>query len=573
MDALNPTTQYARDVAEGRIVAGKWVRLACQRHLDDLERQGTEGFPYVFDVDRANRIAEFFTYCRHVEGDLAGQPIELAPFQRFIFGSVFGWVHKDTGYRRFRKAYVQLGRKNGKSTSLSGLGLYMLMSDRPPDWQTSGFKGEPGSQVYAAATKKDQARIVFDAARVMVTMSPSLLNNLEPAKDKISHLKTNSKFVPLSKDTKSADGFNPHLGILDEFHAHRTADMYHLLVKGMVRRRQPLLFIITTAGHDLNVPCYKEYTYLCKTLDGTLPPNDRYFVYIAQLDAEDDVKNTANWGKANPLLADDSLALEALQVELNEALDDPSKMRDFLTKSLNTWVDQREDGYMSMNRWKDCKVDIMPELRGREVFIGVDMSAKIDLTSVGFEFNLGDGKYAVLSHSFMPAETVAAHRKTDKVPYDAWIKAKHITQTEGAVVDQRVMIKYIEDQVAANEWIVKEICFDQWSAAMFANEMTDKGYTVVEIIQGMKTLSEPTKHFRELALSRMVYHNGDPVLTWAISNAVTRENHNKNIMLDKGKAVERIDPIAALMNAHVRAMLGSEESSVYETRGIIELGS
>lgn len=561
----HPTTQYALDVVEGRIVAGKWVRLACQRHLDDLERQGSDGFPYVFDSEKSDRIIEFFQYCRHVEGELAGQPIILAPFQKFVFGSIFGWVHRTTGYRRFRKAYVQLARKNGKSTSLSGLGLYMLMADRPPGTN----HGEAGSQVYAAATKKDQARIVYDAAKSMATMSPELLKRLEPGRDKIVHLKTNSKFIPLSKDTKSADGFNPHLGILDEFHAHSAPEMYNLLVKGMAKRRQPLLCIITTAGHNLNCPCFKEYTYLCKTLDGTLPPNDRYFVYIAQMDEGDDVKDPANWGKANPLLIEDPHSVEFLQNELNEALDDPAKMRDWLTKSMNVWVDQREDGYMPMGKWNECRVDIMPDLKGREVFIGVDMSAKIDLTSVGFVFDLGEGKYAVKSHSFMPAETVEKHRKMDKVPYEAWIKAGHITKTEGPVVDQRFMIKYIEDQIAANDWQVKEICFDQWSAAMFANEMTDKGYTVVEIIQGMKTLSEPTKNFRELALSKSVYHNGDPVLTWAISNAVTRQDHNQNIMLDKSKSVERIDPIAAVINAHVRAMLFKEEPSVYQTRGVL----
>ncbi|HEY3363945.1 MAG TPA: terminase TerL endonuclease subunit [Symbiobacteriaceae bacterium] len=572
MPDLDATTQYALDVAEGRIIAGNWVRLACERHLRDIDRQGTDGFPYVFDIERAERVFDFFGFCRHVEGELAGEPIILAPFQKFIFGSVFGWVHKDTGYRRFRKAYIQLGRKNGKSTSLSGIGLYMLMADRPPDWKTSGHKGEPGSQVYATATKKDQARIVYDSAKVMVQSSPDLLKRLEPGRDKIYHLKSNSKFVPLSKDTKSLDGFNPHFGIIDEYHAHRTDEMYNLLVKGMAKRRQPLLMIITTAGHSLNCPCYKEYSYLCKTLDGTLPPNERYFAYIAQLDKDDDIKDSANWAKANPLLADDSFSMEFLQTELDEALDDPRKMRDFMTKSMNVWVDQREDGYMPMLKWKACKVDIMPDLKGRECHAGVDLSARIDLTSVAFEFDLGDGKFAVLSHSFMPAETVAAHRKSDKVPYDKWIKDGWITETEGAQVDQRLVMQYIQDQVAANGWIVKELCFDQWSATNFANEMTDKGYKVVEIVQGMKTLSEPTKDFRALVLSRMICHDGNEVLTWAMSNALTREDHNRNMMLDKAKSVERIDPVAALMNAHVRAMLKAPPTrSIYETRGVISI--
>lgn len=544
MIGLERVTQYAKDVLAGRVVAGKWVCFAAERHLRDLERQGTAGFPFVFDSDKAERVFDFYTFCRHVEGDLAGQPIRLEPFQEFILGSIFGWVHQETRRRRFRKAYVQVARKNGKSTLLSGLGLYMLMAD-----------GEAGAQVYATATKKDQARIVYNAAKVMAESSPDLLRRLEPGQSQIYHTSSNSTFKPLSKDTKSLDGFNPYLGIIDEYHAHPTDEMYGVLISGMGKRSQPLLFIITTAGFDLSSPCFKEYEYCCKVLEGDVNSDaaERYFAYIAQLDKKDDRKNPANWGKANPLLGGDPAAMEFLRNELTEALDDPRKMRNVLTKNLNDWVDQRDDGYMPMDKWRACRGEL-PDLRGRDCYIGVDLSAKIDLTSVGFEFPLEDGRHVVISHSFMPAETLAARRKNDKIEYDAWVRQGYITEIDGAVVDYRYIMQYIQDQVAANGWVVRELCYDQWNATQFAAEMADHGFTVVEIIQGIRTLSEPTKHFRELVLSGRVIHDGNPVLRWAMGNAVTRQDHNGNLMLDKSKARERIDPVTALMNAHVRAM-------------------
>lgn len=543
---LDAVTQFAEDVTGGRVVTGKLVRLACERHLKDLDRQGTGEFPYMFEPARAERVFAFYGFCRHVKGKLAGKPIILEPWQKFILGSLFGWVHKDTGLRRFRKAYVQVGRKNGKSTLLSGLGLYMLMVD-----------GEWGAEVYATATKADQARIVYDAARTMAIRSPDLLKRLEPGRARTVFPETESVFMPLSKDTKSLDGLNPHLGIIDEYHAHQTSEMYDVIVSGMGQRAQPLLFIITTAGFDLSSPCYEEYTYCVKLLNQVLE-NEEYFAYIAQLDPEDNPQDESVWIKANPLLATTEEGMNYLRGELRAALDVPSKMRNFLTKNMNIWVDQKEDGYMPMDKWKAARGEI-PDLRGRPCYVGVDLSAKIDLTSVAFEFPLEDGRYAVLSHSFMPEETLALKRKTDKVPYDAWVRQGYITETPGAVVDYQFVRQYIKDQAAENGWDIQEICVDPWNATQFAQDMMADGFRVVEIIQGIRTLSEPTKDFREKVMAGLVVHDGNPVLTWAMDNTRERQDHNGNIMLDKKKARQRIDPAAAVLNAHVRAMHQSEQ--------------
>lgn len=539
--AIDAVAEYARGVIDGEIIAGKWVRLACERHLRDLERQDTDEFPYVFDVERAERVFDFFTYCRHVEGMLARTPIYLEPFQKFILGSVFGWVHRETGLRRYRKAYVQVARKNGKSTVLSGLGLYMLMAD-----------GELGSQVYATATKKEQAKIVYDAARIMASRSPDLLKRLEPGRDVIKHPATDSKFVPLSKDTKSLDGFNPYLGIIDEYHAHPTAEMYELLESGMGQRLQPLLFIITTAGFELTNPCYDEYRYCCQILEGTLE-NERYFVYIAQMDEDDSPQDELAWIKANPLLATMEHGMEYLRAQLKEALDDPRKMRNFLTKNLNMWVDAPEEGYLPIEKWRACEGEL-PDLRGVPCYIGVDLAAKIDLASVSIEWPLEDGRSAVVSHSFIPEDTLQQRIKRDKQDFARWVREGWITAIPGAVVDQDFILDWIERQVEENGWTVAEICVDPWSASQFMVDLQRRGYIVVEVIQGIKTLSEPTKDLREKVLAGKIIHDGNPVLAWAVANAVTREDHNGNIMLDKRKSRDKIDPLAALVTAHVRAM-------------------
>ena len=540
--AVDVVTDYARAVINGDILAGRWVKLACERHLRDLERQGMDGFPYVFRPDLGDRVADFFTYCRHVKGPLAGEPIILDSWQRFILGSVFGWIHKDTELRRFRKAYVQVARGNAKSTMLSGLGLYMLMAD-----------GEIGSEVYAAATKAEQARIVFDAARRMAINSPDFLKRLEPGRARIEHVTTGSVFRPLSKDDqKTGDGLAPHLAIIDEYHAHATSEMYDVLTSAMTKRSQPLLFVITTAGFDLSSPCYAEYQYCCRLLEGAVE-NKEYFAYIAQLDPDDDPKDERVWAKANPLVAATEWGVRSLRADLKEALDDPRKMRNFLTKNMNLWVDQKDDGYLPLEKWRACESEL-PDLEGAEVYVGVDLSATTDLCSVAFEFPLDGGRYAVLHHSFMPADRLAERRRVDKVDYDLWVRQGYMTTVPGALIDLDFVADWVHKKVQSEGWQVREICVDPWRAAQFNRRMEEYGYMIVEVPQTIRYISEPTLHFRGCVLDGKVVHDGDPVLTWAVGNAVAREDANGNVQLAKNKSRDRIDPIVAVVTAHARAM-------------------
>ncbi|MGH1233044.1 terminase large subunit, partial [Bacillus toyonensis] len=501
--------------------------------------------------EKALRFLKWMSLFKHTKGKLAGERIEPHSIQTFVFSNIYGWVHRNTGLRRFKKAYWQVGRKNAKSQSLACVGSYEAMAF-----------GENMSEVYIGATKSEQSKIVWNEIKAQMNGCEDLKGKFNIAYGKIQHTKTDSFISALSKDAgKSGDGLNVQCGIIDEYHAHTTSEIYDVLVSGSGARPNPFMMIITTAGFNLNHPCYRvEYQYVSKILDPNVDiENEEYFVMVNELDKDDEITNPEVWEKANPILCSYEEGRSFLKGELQSALDVPEKMRNYLTKNMNRWVDMKENGYMDMQKWKDCNETVeLSDLKGLECTVGVDLSAKIDLTSISFEFKKDD-KYIVLSHSFMPEDTLAEKRKTDKVPYDLWVQQDWITTTPGAVVDYEFIKKHIKNMEKENKFKVKEICADPWNATQFMQDMESDGYTMIEIRQGMATLSGPTKDFREQVYQKKVIHNNNPVLNWAISNAIMRQDANENIMLDKSKATERIDPIAAVINSHVRCMLGSGE--------------
>lgn len=568
MSEIHPTTQYALDVVEGRRVAGLCERQACQRHLDDLARQGTDGFPWIFSEEKANRIFTWFRYCKHVEGPLAGQPIELQPFQLFDLGCIFGWVHQDTGLRRFEKAYIQEGRKNAKTTILAGIALYLMCGD-----------GEESPNVYCAAVDRDQARILYRSSKAMAQKSVDIRKRLKIRDYAMAHVTRGGEMRALSKDTKNKDGLNPSGAIIDEYHAHPTSEIYDLLWSAWGQRAQALMVIITTAGFDTEQnPCHKEYQY-CKQILSGIIPNNRYFVIIRELDEGDDEHDPAVWIKANPLRAATPSGLAKIKEQHDEAFgsQDPVKIRNFRVKNLNVWVYEAEDNYIGelINRWDGLAVSrqrFLELTKGKMCIIGCDLSKKIDLTADAYLFDLGD-QVAISAHGFMPSEGMARHEKTDNVPYRDWSADGWVTITEGDVTDYRAIETHIHDCELNNEWKTWEFCYDPYNATHFANELQDQGYTCVEIRQGVKTLSEPTKLFRELVAQGKLIHDGSPVLKWCLANAVVEQDNNENIKLSKKNAsdTKRIDLLAATINAMVRIQALREAGSVYDQRGIRRL--
>lgn len=562
MTLTDELIQYSKGcIADTRHVCQKH-RWACERFLNDLKKSGTKDFPYIFDEEKALRFFEWAALHKHTKGVLAGEPIEFTPIQRFIFGNVYGWVHQDTGLRRFRKAYWQVARKNAKSQSLAIVGDYELMA-----------LGEPMSEVYIGATKSMQAKIIYNEVVAMLKRCPLLKGKWHESYGVIRHPKSDSILRALSKDDgKTGDGLNPQCGLIDEYHAHPTDEILEVINTGMVARRQPLLFIITTAGTNFGGPCYRvEYPLVEKILDPSLDFDVAdYFCMVNELDRDqegnliDDVKDEECWVKANPIAATYPEGLANIRSKLASALESPEKMESFLTKNMNLWVNQSAMSYMDMAKWKErgAITEIPVDLYGRPAYVGIDLSKRIDLTAAGIIIPIdvdGTAKYVTRAHGFIPEDTVAVHEKTDKVPYRAWAKAGYLTITPGDVVDYRFIESWIHETTDGLGVNVKELCYDPYNATHFAQDFDAQGITTVEVRQGMRTLSEPTKAFREEAYRGNILHEPNPLLDWAVSNAVTKRDHNENIILDKEKSTNRIDPIAAVINAFSRARVTAEE--------------
>ncbi|MGF7036590.1 phage terminase large subunit-like protein [Paenibacillus mucilaginosus] len=562
---------YSLDVIDGEVIACKKHKWACMRFLRDIEQEGTEEFPYIFDEDRAMRFFRWMNLFRHTKGVLKGQRIEPHEIQYFIFGNIYGWIHMDTGYRRFNKGYWQVARKNAKSQSNSCVASY----------EASAF-GEAMAEVYCAATKREQAKIVWSEADYMIKQCPDLKGKFKTSYDIIRHLKSNYIIKPLSQeDKKKGDGLNPQCGIIDEYHAHDTDEMLNVIDSGMIARAQPLIFIITTAGTNLNSPCYRtEYQFVSRLLDPDDPTEvESYFAMVNELDKDedgnliDDIKDESVWVKANPIACSYPEGIRKMRSRLKEALEKPEMMEDFMTKNMNVWMSHPKKQYMNMEKWAACGItkrkklapeEQLPDVIGLTCYAGVDMSMKIDLSSVGFVVPLSSGSFYIAQHSFIPEETLEKKKRTDKVPYDLWIRKGWLTVIPGPVVDQTAIEAYMVEEEERRGWMMREICYDPYAATQFAQNMSDRGYEIIEIRQGIQTLSEPTKEFRENVLQKRIIHGDDPVLTWALGNAVTKSDDKENLMLDKAKSTNRIDPIAAVMNAFVRARVASPSSGGVE---------
>ena len=538
-DLFNRVVNYANDIIDKKILACEKHIFSCKRFLNDFNNVN-----YYFDKVELLKFYLWSRQFKHRAGVLKNEIIELIDFQLFVIANLFCWKRKDNGYRRYRKAYIQLARKNAKSQLLSLIASYEC------------FLSDEQSEVYLAGWDKEQSSIVYREIESQLRSCARLQGKYKGSYGKITNLKDGGFIKPLSREARNTgDGTNPSIGIIDEYHSHKTSEIYDVILSGMVARPQPLMNIITTAGFDLTRPCYKEYEYVSKILDPNIDiENEEYFAIICELDKEDNIKDESLWIKANPVVATYEEGLNYLRGELKSALDAPEKLRNFLTKNMNKWVDMRDGGYMDMSKWKNAYKDFnFEDFTGKECIVGIDLATKLDLTSIGFEF-IKEGQYYVLSHSFMPRDTFNKRVREARLPFDLWEKEGWLTVTEGMVVDYNYIKKYIQDIEEKYDIAITEICYDPWNASQFANDMSDLGYNMVEIRQGIRTLGEPCKSFREEAYQGNLFHNNNPVLNWACSNAITKQDANANFMLDKSQSSDKIDPLASLINAHVIAI-------------------
>lgn len=547
-------TQYAEQVLAGDIIAGPHVRAACTRHLRDLQLAGARGFQ--FSRERAAWAIAFFEEVLKLNGgQFEGLAFRLQGWQAFIVGSLFGWLRAD-GARRFRVAYVETGKGSGKSPLAAGVGLFGLVAD-----------GEARAEVYAAATKKDQAQILFRDAVAMYEHSPELHQRLTPSgrAEKVWNLayhKTGSFFRTISADD-GASGPRPHVALVDEVHEHKTMQVVEMMRAGTKSRRQALIFMITNSGAGENTPCGVYHDYAAQVSAGK-KDDDAFFGFVCGLDDGDDpLADETCWPKANPSLQHANLpGLQYLREQVTEARGMPAK--EALVRRLNfcQWT-QALNPWLSAHVWEPCRGEyVAAQLRGLTAWGGLDLSSTTDLTAFSLLVEAdGNNPRRLLTWCWLPEQGLRDRIERDRVPYDVWHKAGHLELTPGAAISKRHVLIRVA-QICA-EFNVPNIAADRWRLADLKQIAQDEGIELPELIdfgQGFKDMSPAIDAFETALLNRTVQHDGHPVLQWAAGNAVTTSDPAGNRKLDKAKATGRIDPIVAAVMAHASAAQPEEAS-------------
>jgi phage terminase large subunit-like protein len=537
-EALHPAEQYALDVIDGKIVACKWVRLACERYFYDLEHGHERGL--YFDRDAAERKIRMASLLKHSKGQWAGEFLHLEPWQQFIDWNVFGWMRED-GTRRFRTLYEEVARKNGKSTHGATTGIYLAF-----------FDGEPGAEVYSAATKRDQARIVHGEAIRMVKKNRALRKHIRIYKDNLHMEASASKYEPLGADSDSIDGLNVHGVLADEVHAWKSREMWDVLETATGSRRQPLIVAITTAGMDRQSVCFEKHQYTEKVLEGFKDNSfvdDTWFGIIYTIDEGDDWRDEACWIKANPNLGV-SKKIDDLRMKATRAAKMPAAQNNFLRRELNVWV-QGDSKWMDMDAWRKCGGKIpaleLPEhLKGRTAFAGLDLSSTSDLTAFVLVFPAEDGFIDVVARFWLPEDAIEP-RTQEGTHYDEWVREGYIEKTDGNVIDYGLVFEQIKQD--ATDYSIERIAFDRWGAARVVQVLQNIGMTMVQFGQGYQSMNPPMQELERLLLSGKIRHGNNPVLTWMADNVVAHMDPAGNIKPDKEKSKDKIDGIVALIMA------------------------
>jgi len=548
---------YMAAVADGRVPACKWTRLAVQRQLDDLSRTPSPTWPWVFDEARATRICEFLELLPHIKGKWARERrlIELDGWQCWILTTIFGWVHATTGLRRFREVYLEVPRKNAKSTLSSGVALYMLTAD-----------GEQGAEIYSAATTRDQARIVFDDAKAMAERTPDMRTYLGVAilQHAITVAYTASKFVPLAAEGSTLDGLNVHFAVLDELHAHKTRAVYDVIDTARGAREQSILWNITTAGTDRSGICYERRTHLTKVLDRVID-DPSLFGVIYTIDDTDDPFAESSWAKANPnwgvsVLRDD------MEAAARKAEAMPSALNNFLTKRLNVWV-SGESPWMDMRAWDRCADPALRDLsafagQGIKVWCGLDLAQKKDFAALAvvFEYDFlvqgPDGvyvpqrKWAVCTRLYL---NELAIQESGNAHLSGWARQGYVKVTDGDITDFDVVADDL--RAICRDFDVQEIAFDPALSMYFAGKLIEEGLPLVEITQRAMFFTPPLIQVENLVLEKKLAHDGNQVMTWMVSNLVVKvSKFNELRSPTKERPENKIDGPMAMLMAVGRAL-------------------
>ena len=541
--------EYMSGVLDGSVPACSFVKQAVQRQLNDLRRWGAEGGDYYFDEKEASRPCWFIENLTHTKGELAGRAIHLEPWQCFLLTTLFGWKAK-AGNRRFRSAYVEVSRGNGKSTLLSGIGLFCLCADH-----------EPGAEVYSFATTREQAKIVFGDAQTMARGNRALQEayGLEVTAHALYVPATNSTFQAKSAEGSTLDGLNTHLAIIDELHAHKKRDVFDVVETSLGKRRNSLMVSITTAGVDRTGICYEQRTLVTKILSGSLQ-DESYFGIIYTLDPDDDWKSGEALAKANPNWGV-SVRPEVIRALQAKAIATPSAENNFKTKHLDVWCNA-DVGWMDMKAWDACADESLDEsdFDGEPCWLGLDLASTSDMTAKVKIFQRkidGSSHYYLFGDYWLPRTAIERGVNSQ---YQGWEYLGYLHVCEGPVTDfAEIRDSILED---CGRYSVQSVAYDPFQAVQLSKELSDDGVPMVLCKQTVANLSDPMKQFQALVLDHRLHFNGDPVLTWMVSNVVCHVDLKENIYPRKDAPENKIDGVVAGIMALSRALLNDEHRTM-----------
>ena len=525
--------------------ACKLVSLTRARQKRDLQEGADRGLRY--DEAAADHAVQVISSFRHSKGEFAGERFILEPWQEHdIVRPLFGWKRAD-GTRRYRIAYIEVARKNGKSTLAAAIGNYLFLAD-----------GEPGAEVYTAATKRDQARIVHSEAMRMISAmqaeDPDFNGHVRSYHNNMCVKATNSKYEPLSADSGTLDGLNPSGVIIDEFHAHKNRDLWDKLRTAKGARRQPLIFIITTAGFDRSSVCWEVHQQAVQVLE-QVRDDDRLFVYIASLDEGDDWKEESTWRKANPNLGV-SVSLDDLREECASAEISSGQENAFRRFHLNQWT-TLDSRWLDMDKWDLCDEPFdVEDLRGRPCYAGLDLATISDLTALVLAFP-SDDNVLLVPYFWCPRDAVTIRSKRDLLGYQQWVDSGHIRTTPGSETDYdrvRRDIRELGDQFAIQELAIDRL----FQGAQLSHQLADDGFNVVAFGQGFYSMAAPTLQFELLVNTGRLRHNGNPVLRWMAANVAVEQDAAGNLKPSKKLSPEKIDGIVGSIMALGRLALADQ---------------
>jgi phage terminase large subunit-like protein len=549
--------RYIDNVLSGKVGTGELTRLGVERCVRDMDKS----WEYQLNWMKVERVCNFFELLYHWKGQWAGTPIHLEDHQVFYLGNLFGWENKETGLRRFRTSFKSVARKNAKTTECAGKAIYHLMAD-----------GEHGAQVYSAATKEDQARLVVNDAGQIIRKTKYLVNKfkLYRSREKITRIlypATNSFIHPLGSDSDSQDGFDPSYGIIDEYHAHPTDAMLNVIESGMGARRQPLIDIITTAGFNKDYPCYSNLRRVAIEVLKGIKIDESFFALIYEPDIEDDWQDESTWIKSNPNLGV-SVSIEHLRARMLQAKNEGgSKEVDFKTKNLNIWTDASVV-WISDEKWMECNFGKFEPQKGMECFGGLDLASVRDITALVFVFVTD--KIHVVPYFFVN-EQMVKDRRMDGVRYDKWVGEGFMEITPGNVTDYNYIKKRVMD--ICEMYDVKQINYDRWNSSQLVVDLIETGVPMTQFGQGFASMNAPTKEMERLVWTHEINHQGNPVLRWMLSNVEIQMNPAGDIKVDKGKSTDKVDGIVATIMA-IAGKIGTgevEEEFVYNEKDILVL--